>query len=54
MLADETTGFEQDFVVNVSQVLVISKTRLIERRGQLDRLALELSDMDLQKVSGLL
>jgi mRNA interferase MazF len=41
VLADEVSGLTFDSVVNVSQILVVNKSRLLERRGLLDAGGLE-------------
>jgi len=50
VLADEMSGLSQDSVVNVSQVLVVSKVRLLERRGQLDEVGSALLSSGLRRV----
>ncbi len=53
VLADQSNGLTVDSVVNVSQVVVIDKTRLIQRRGQLDETSLELLNAGLKLVLAL-
>lgn len=53
VLADDS-GLQHDSVVNVLQVLVVNKTRLIEQRGKLDKLGLELLQIGLRKMFDLL
>lgn len=53
LLADEENGLRNDSVINVSQVLVVNKTRLKEYRGELDPVSLELLDLGLKLVLGL-
>lgn len=53
LLADEHNGLAQDSVLNVSQVLVVDKTRLERCRGQLDRISLDFLDMGLKLVFAL-
>ena len=48
--ASNITGLRIDSVINVSQILVVNKTRLVVRRGQLDDISLELLDLGLRKV----
>jgi mRNA interferase MazF len=48
--ASKITGLRNDSVINVSQILVVNKTRLVVRRGQLDDINLELLDLGLRKV----
>ena len=50
VVADETSGLEQDSVVNVSQVLVVNKVRLLERRGQLDEVGSAQLSLGLRRV----
>ena len=50
VLADEMSGLSQDSVVNVSQVLVVNKVRLLERRGQLDEVGSALLSSGLRRV----
>jgi mRNA interferase MazF len=54
VLADDISGLQHDSVVNVSQVLVVNKTRLLEQRGKLDELGLELLRTGLRKMFDLL
>jgi mRNA interferase MazF len=49
VLADDS-GLQHDSVVNVSQVFVVNKTRLLEHRGKLDELGLELLRIGLRKM----
>lgn len=51
--ADDTTGLREDSVVNVSQVLVVDKSRLRGRRGQLDETGVELLNLGLRQVFSL-
>lgn len=53
LLADNENGLRNDSVINVSQVLVIDKTRLKTLRGTLDETSLELLDLGLKLVLGL-
>ena len=48
--ASNITGLRIDSVINLSQILVVNKTRLVVRRGQLDDISLELLDLGLRKV----
>ena len=50
VLADATTGLREDSVVNVSQVLVVDKSRLSGKRGMLDEAGLELLNVGLKTV----
>ena len=52
--ADGTSGLRQDSVVNVSQVLVVNKSRLVQNRGRLDDTGLELLKMGLRQMFDLL
>jgi mRNA interferase MazF len=54
ILSDDTNGLRQDSVVNVSQVLVVNKTRLVQKRGQLDDTGLELLKVGLRQMFDLL
>jgi mRNA interferase MazF len=54
ILADDTSGLQHDSVVNISQVLVINKTRLVQKRGQLDDTGLELLKVGLRQMFDLL
>lgn len=53
VLAEPFSGLTVDSVVNVSQVLVVDKTRLIQRRGQLDETSLGLLNLGLKLVFAL-
>lgn len=48
--ADDTTGLREASVVNVSQVLVVDKSRLRRKRGQLDEASVELLNLGLRQV----
>jgi mRNA interferase MazF len=54
VLADDTSGLQRDSVVNVSQVLVVNKTRLIKPRGKLDELGFEMLGLGLRQMFDLL
>lgn len=53
VFAGQSSGLAVDSVVNVSQVLVIDKTRLAQCRGQLDETGLELLNSGLKLVFAL-
>jgi mRNA interferase MazF len=53
VLADEDNGLREDGVINVSQVLVVHKTRLESCSGRLDEVSLELLEAGLKKVFAL-
>ena len=52
LLADEENGLRNDSVINVSQVLVVDKSRLRAVRGTLDAMSTELLNMGLKLVLG--
>lgn len=51
--ADEQSGLREVSVVNVSQVLVVDKARLIRRRGALQTAEVELLNIGLRRVFAL-
>lgn len=53
LIADSDNGLASDSVLNVSQLLVVDKTRLVSRRGVVDEVSLELLDMGLKLVLAL-
>jgi mRNA interferase MazF len=53
ILADEQNGIRNDSVINVSQVLVVDKERLVSNRGRLDTTSLELLNDGLKRVFAL-
>ena len=53
VLAEPDNGLREDGVINVSQVLVVNKSRLVSMVGRLDAVSLELLELGLKKVLGL-
>jgi mRNA interferase MazF len=53
VLANDTNGLHQDSVVNVSQILVVDKSRLLTQRGALNDTEHELLEYGLRNVFGL-
>lgn len=51
--ADGGSGLRDDSVINVSQVLVVDKARLVQRRGALHAADVDLLNMGLRRVLAL-